>query len=176
MVVKVNYNANTLIQYLFPKNNVTRNINTISIYKHNVQKFNTSLLSHFFAKIDINGQKFEIHPGSQPNTFQSYKPLASVDELVSEFVECDECMKKRLIKFVEDENKFNILVNNCEKISCQQTSWQSLIFINCLCNVFLFIYSNNNIFLLLAILSIGVLIYFNTYYNFYDKTNLCVHI
>ncbi|ABC74922.1 hypothetical protein [Neodiprion abietis nucleopolyhedrovirus] len=175
MLNKIKYDADILIKYLY-SNKKSRNINTVSIYKHNVRKFNTSLLSHFFAKVDINGQKFEIHPGSQPNTFQTNKALSNDDELVKEFVECDYCIKSRLIKFVHDENRFNILLNNCEKITCQQTSWQSLIFINCLCNVFLFIYYNKFIFLFFALLSLVILIYFNTYYNFYDKTYVCEHL
>nr|AGS47919.1 putative 26.9 kDa protein [Ectropis obliqua nucleopolyhedrovirus] len=135
---RVKYDSELLLHYLFDglfnnydlrdtddnTNLLNNDINTIRVCKVKVKRTCGTLLTHYYAHIELyNGYKFEFHPGSQPRTFQH---IHSEGHPILLMVLCNECCKNELKHFVEGENEFNVAFHNCETILCRRKSMQTI--------------------------------------------------
>ncbi|ACO53522.1 unknown [Euproctis pseudoconspersa nucleopolyhedrovirus] len=124
---RIKYDSELLLHYLFDDNSnnfPSTDVNLIKIYKIKVTRTCSTILAHYFAKIEIsNGYAFEFHPGSQPRTFQH---IHSNGYPIAMFVCCDKCCKDELRLYVKGENDFNVAFCNCESILCKRKSMQTV--------------------------------------------------
>ncbi|AJD80767.1 hypothetical protein [Pseudoplusia includens SNPV IE] len=121
---RIKYDPELLIHYLFDGLNYSENVNIIKVCKTRVKKTYGTMLAHYYAHIDIsNGYSFELHPGSQPKTFQI---VHSDGTMIMALVLCDECCKNELRSFIDGENNFNVAFKNCESILCKRKSMQTV--------------------------------------------------
>lgn len=173
-VTRVNYDYEFLIHYLFDGAVKTSNINVIKICKIKVRRIGGSVLSHYFAKIHLSTDYFfEFHPGSQPRTFENSQNHGILEQIL---IVCDNCCKIELKNYIEGENSFNILLNNCEKILCRRQSCQSiiLIFVFLFLILNLFKFSFYNVVLVVVLL---LMLYINNNYMISPpKIYICPHL
>lgn len=171
---RVKYDYEYLIHYLFDGAVKTSNINVIKICKVKVQRIGGTVLSHYFAKIHLSTDySFEFHPGSQPKTFENSQNSGILEQIL---IVCDNCCKLELKTYIEGENSFNILINNCEKILCKRQSCQSIILILVLMflvlNLFKFSFYN----VVVVVLLLFMLYINNNYMISPPKIYICPHL
>ncbi|AUV65358.1 hypothetical protein [Alphabaculovirus myunipunctae] len=170
---RVKYDDQLLIHYVFDGITRSENTNVIKVCKVRVKKTCGTLLSHYYAQIDIsNGYSFEFHPGSQPRTFQH---VNSDGNTIMIMILCDECCKEELRAFVRGENSFNVAFKNCESILCKRKSVQTVLITMALFALFanMFYFSWYYIFFVLFML---LLLYINNNYMISDpQIVFCPH-
>ncbi|AEB00376.1 hypothetical protein [Clostera anachoreta granulovirus] len=126
---RVKYDSQLLLKYVFDFKTVDtdKTPNIINICRVKVRKTGGAVLAHYYAQVyTSNGFNFEFHPGSQPKTFQHINDDKDY-LLYKSRVLCEACCRRELEEYVEGENNFNIVFQNCETILCKRNSVQAVL-------------------------------------------------
>nr|ANW12244.1 ac81 [Malacosoma sp. alphabaculovirus] len=170
---RIKYDPELLIHYIFDAIQNSEDFNVIRVCKIRVVKTGGTLLSHYYAHIEIsNGYSFEFHPGSQPKTFQNVHTSGNI---IMVLILCDECCKQELRDYIHGENRFNVAFMNCESILCKRKSAQTVMITLALLIIFLNMLKFSWYFMFFVLFIIVVLYINNNYLVSNPYIIVCPH-